>query len=72
MGVLNVTLLGDAVHTMSPGCGEGANIALRDAALLCRTLVGFAPKEQYETQMLHYAFEAVADSRDRPFLRTPR
>jgi 2-polyprenyl-6-methoxyphenol hydroxylase-like FAD-dependent oxidoreductase len=70
-----VTLLGDAIHTMSPGRGEGANVALRDAALLCRTLArvnaGEAPlavaKRQYEADMLHYGFEAVAASLNQPF-----
>lgn len=37
--VPNVTLLGDAIHTMSPGRGEGATIALRDAQLLRDALI---------------------------------
>jgi 2-polyprenyl-6-methoxyphenol hydroxylase-like FAD-dependent oxidoreductase len=37
-----VTVLGDAIHAMSPARGSGANTALRDAALLCRTLTSAA------------------------------
>jgi 2-polyprenyl-6-methoxyphenol hydroxylase-like FAD-dependent oxidoreductase len=66
-----VTLLGDAVHTMTPGRGEGANTALRDAELLTERLIDVASgrtplttaKQLYETEMLRYGFEAVEQSR---------
>jgi 2-polyprenyl-6-methoxyphenol hydroxylase-like FAD-dependent oxidoreductase len=72
----NVTLLGDAIHTMSPGRGEGANTALRDAEHLRHALVDVATKgiplaqaiSAYEAEMLRYGFEAVASSRAQPFM----
>jgi 2-polyprenyl-6-methoxyphenol hydroxylase-like FAD-dependent oxidoreductase len=71
-----VTLLGDAIHTMSPGRGEGANTALRDAELLRHLLVDVAAqrialaraKAEYEEEMLQYGFAAVAASRSQPFM----
>jgi 2-polyprenyl-6-methoxyphenol hydroxylase-like FAD-dependent oxidoreductase len=67
----NVTLLGDAIHTMTPGRGVGANTALRDAALLCKRLVevtcGAKPLiealHEYEVEMLEYSKKAVLESR---------
>lgn len=72
----NVTLLGDAIHTMSPGRGEGANTALRDAELLRGALVDVTTKgvplaeakAAYEAEMLRYGFEAVASSRTNPLM----
>jgi 2-polyprenyl-6-methoxyphenol hydroxylase-like FAD-dependent oxidoreductase len=69
-----VTLLGDAIHTMTPGRGEGANTSLRDAALLTSVLTEAAAaetsltaaKQRYETAMLDYGFRKAADS-TRPF-----
>jgi 2-polyprenyl-6-methoxyphenol hydroxylase-like FAD-dependent oxidoreductase len=67
----NVTLLGDAVHTMTPGRGVGANTALRDAALLCHRLIEVKDEakplvdalHEYEVEMLQYSREAVLESR---------
>ena len=67
----NVTVLGDAIHLMTPGRGVGANTALRDAQLLGSQLVQVARGELalvdaiagYETQMRRYGFHAVAESR---------
>ena len=67
----NVTLLGDAIHTMTPGRGVGANTAMRDASLLCRRLTevrdGVRPLVEalhaYEAEMLEYSARAVLESR---------
>jgi len=66
----NVTLLGDAIHNMTPFRGIGANTALRDAQLLARNLIAAARGERellgaindYERQMLDYGFAAVRTS----------
>ena len=63
-----VTVLGDAIHAMSPARGSGANTALQDAALLCRALTGpgrdlLATIGDYERQMRDYGYAAIAASR---------
>jgi 2-polyprenyl-6-methoxyphenol hydroxylase-like FAD-dependent oxidoreductase len=68
----NVTLIGDAIHSMTPARGIGANIALRDADLLRRKLIAaqqgatalIRSIEEYELEMMQYAFEAVRESLD--------
>jgi 2-polyprenyl-6-methoxyphenol hydroxylase-like FAD-dependent oxidoreductase len=67
----NVTLLGDAIHTMTPGRGVGANTALRDAVLLTKHLVAVRDGKRdlvesigaYEEKMRKYGYEAVLKSR---------
>jgi 2-polyprenyl-6-methoxyphenol hydroxylase-like FAD-dependent oxidoreductase len=62
-----VTLLGDAIHAMSPARGSGANTALRDAALLTAELAAaergaktlLQAVGSYERQMIDYGFAAV-------------
>ncbi len=68
----SVTLLGDAIHVMSPAIGVGANTALRDARVLTNRLVqaaGGRPLAEalhaYEEEMIGYGFDAVRDSADR-------
>ncbi|WP_026361201.1 FAD-dependent oxidoreductase [Amycolatopsis nigrescens] len=66
----NVTLIGDAIHTMTPGRGVGANTALRDARLLCGNLTAVRDGRMslleavrgYETEMIGYGFDAVRKS----------
>ncbi|MGS2805487.1 FAD-dependent oxidoreductase [Nocardia sp. MW-W600-9] len=65
-----VTLLGDAIHSMTPFAGIGANTALRDAQLLCRMLIAADRRERglldaigaYEAAMTDYGFAAVRTS----------
>jgi salicylate hydroxylase len=65
-----VTLLGDAIHAMTPYRGIGANVALKDAMLLCRALTAASRGERplhdvihdYETAMTRYGFRAVRTS----------
>lgn len=65
-----LTVLGDAIHAMSPAGGVGANTALRDAALLTDALTAVDRGEAdlipaiaaYEAEMRDYAFEAVEAS----------
>lgn len=62
-----VTLLGDAIHNMTPFRGMGANMALRDAAALREALVSIAQGKvdrttalaTYERDMIEEGFAAV-------------
>jgi 2-polyprenyl-6-methoxyphenol hydroxylase-like FAD-dependent oxidoreductase len=64
------TLLGDAIHSMTPYRGIGANVAIKDAARLKRALVMVHNGDRdiveaihdYETSMLDYGFRAVRNS----------
>jgi 2-polyprenyl-6-methoxyphenol hydroxylase-like FAD-dependent oxidoreductase len=64
----NVTVIGDAIHNMTPMAGIGANTALRDADLLRRQLVDRHAGTlgtcvgNYESAMRTYANAALARS----------
>ena len=62
----NVTLMGDAIHVMSPSGGVGAVTALRDAALLSNTIykLGILASSigEYEATMRGYAQESIERS----------
>jgi len=63
-----ITLMGDAIHAMSPAGGSGANTALTDASVLRRELAAAARGDKavpdavaaYEQRMREYGFAAVA------------
>ncbi|OAK96986.1 FAD/NAD(P)-binding domain-containing protein [Phaeosphaeriaceae sp. SRC1lsM3a] len=62
-----VTLIGDAVHAMTPAGGNGANTAVRDSALLGKLLAeagGYREglTKAYEEEMRVYGSEAVKQS----------
>jgi salicylate hydroxylase len=65
-----ITLLGDAIHSMTPFRGIGANVALRDAANLCNALSTanagetelLSAIQAYEFEMIRYGFRAVRES----------
>jgi salicylate hydroxylase len=66
-----ITLLGDAIHSMTPYRGIGANIALKDAMRLRDALIAaqtgerepLEPIHAYEEDMIRYGFAAVEKSR---------
>jgi 2-polyprenyl-6-methoxyphenol hydroxylase-like FAD-dependent oxidoreductase len=67
-----ITLIGDAIHAMTPYRGIGANIALKDAVLLRDALLAahrgaqplFEAIGNYEANMRNYSFKAVRNSLD--------
>jgi 2-polyprenyl-6-methoxyphenol hydroxylase-like FAD-dependent oxidoreductase len=66
----HITLLGDAIHSMTPYRGIGANVALKDAMRLRGALAAAAGGgrplldaiHDYETDMAAYGFRAVRTS----------
>ncbi|MGW6195157.1 FAD-dependent oxidoreductase [Kribbella sp. NPDC055110] len=57
-----VTLLGDAVHPMTPAAGAGANTALWDAARLTRTLTSDQDLATYQQEVIANAQPIVTES----------
>lgn len=66
-GVGRVTMLGDAVHPMTPNFGQGGCVAIEDAAVLARCLAKYADAEQalrlYESRRRARAASVASYSR---------
>jgi len=64
-----VTLLGDAIHAMSPLMGLGTNEAIQDADVLSQALLNYSPEnhnaciKEYENEMIKRASASVLKSR---------
>ncbi|HEV2739517.1 MAG TPA: FAD-dependent monooxygenase [Candidatus Elarobacter sp.] len=62
-----VTLVGDAIHAMTPTLGRGANLAMRDGAMLGRSIAAVqrgvetfeGALASYEAEMTLYGFDVV-------------
>ncbi|WP_260706863.1 FAD-dependent oxidoreductase [Edaphobacter flagellatus] len=62
----NVTLIGDAAHVMPPYAGEGVNMAMLDALVLSKLLLGknttFEAIAAYESEMFARMQRMIADT----------
>ena len=74
----NVTLLGNAIHSMTPSLGRGANLAMRPGALFGRHLRKIAEGEgtlavelgYYEKSMTEHVLQGVREAAEMGQQRT--
>lgn len=76
-GAGSMTLLGDAIHPMTPNLGQGGCLAIEDAAVLARCLTKYASSAQNEndpgaTQAALRRFETLRYSRTATIARFSR